>query len=253
MQAYGVHLLDQFPFKESLPLKESLPRIPEPFASQMFYYNQLDLLHSLSAGKNWTFCNVIPDVVVGFVPNNNVYCLAQCLVIYLTLYREIHGRGSTVVFPGTMKSWTIKSNDISQDVLARFAIYASLHPGATGAGSFNVADSAQPSSWSRKWPVLCEYFGLKGLPPTDGPGPDPVEFLIANASTWRELEKKYGLQTGRAGNFGGYPHFLMTLFDFDRQLDLSKARKVWGSTEEQTTADAWYRVFDRFRDARIVP
>ncbi len=77
-KAYGVHLIDKFPFTP--PLAESLPRIPEPYASEMFYYNQLDMLAELAKGKQWTWCEVRPDVVVGFVPNNNVYCLAQALV-----------------------------------------------------------------------------------------------------------------------------------------------------------------------------
>ena len=29
-KAYGVHLIDNFPFKNQLPLKESLPRIQSP-------------------------------------------------------------------------------------------------------------------------------------------------------------------------------------------------------------------------------
>jgi hypothetical protein len=39
---------------------------------------------SITQGKRWTYCN-IPDVVVGFVPNNNVYGIAQWLALYLSL------------------------------------------------------------------------------------------------------------------------------------------------------------------------
>lgn len=58
-KAYGVHLFQQFPFKKDLPLKESLPRIPEPYASEMFYYNQTDTLAELCKGKAWTWCEVM--------------------------------------------------------------------------------------------------------------------------------------------------------------------------------------------------
>jgi len=75
-KAYGVHLIEKFPFPKDVPLKESLPRIPEPYASEMFYYSQMDMLAEMSKGKGWTWCDVVPDVVVGFVPNNNIYCLA---------------------------------------------------------------------------------------------------------------------------------------------------------------------------------
>ena len=224
----------------------------------MFYYNQLDLLRLLSDGKSWTFCDIIPDVVVGFVPNNNVYCLAQWLALYLSLYREIHGDGAEVVFPGTMKSWSAKSNDSSQDIIARFAIYASLKSDIPRGESFNAADSAQYSTWSAKWPIICRWFGLQGVAPDNGPGPDPPSFLRENREKWFELEKKHHLQTGRvAGNkrsFEGFPAFIMSMFDFDRQLDMGKTHACWGDrVEEATTEDAWYTAFDRFRKARIIP
>jgi len=78
-KAYGAHLIDLFPFKDNLPLTEDLPRIPEPYASQMFYYTQVDFLNKHCAGKEWSWCEVRPDVIVGFVPNNNIYCLPQHL------------------------------------------------------------------------------------------------------------------------------------------------------------------------------
>lgn len=58
-KAYGVHLLQEFPFTNDLPLKESLPKIPEPYASQMFYYSQTDFLAKLAKGKSWTWCEVM--------------------------------------------------------------------------------------------------------------------------------------------------------------------------------------------------
>lgn len=242
-------------------MKESLPRIPEPHASQMFYYNQLDLLKQLSQGKSWTFIDVVPDVIIGFVPNNNIYCLPQALGLYLSLYRHINGEGAKVVFPGTMKSWGILSNDSSQDILARFSIAAGLEEGEKAqkiAGqSFNVADSNTPSSWSKKWPILCSYFGLVGVEPSEangGSGPDPVAYVSENREKWFELEKKHGLQTGRVGNersYGGFPYFIMTMFNFDRQIDQSKMHSIY--KEETTTQKAWYTAFDRFRQAKIIP
>jgi len=259
-KAYGVHLIDEFPFKNDLPMKENLPRIPEPHASQMFYYNQLDLLKQMSEGKSWSYIDVIPDVIIGFVPNNNIYCLPQALALYLSLYRHIHGEGAQVVFPGTMESWKILSNDSSQDVLARFCIMATL---ADGKGSnvanqsYNVADSNTPSSWSKKWPKICSYFSLVGVEPSEengGSGPDPSGFVSENREKWLELERKNGLQTGRVGNersYGGFPYFIMTMFNFDRHLDLGKMHSVY--KEEISTQDAWYTAFDRFRKAKIIP
>ncbi|KAH6885977.1 hypothetical protein B0T10DRAFT_608393 [Thelonectria olida] len=257
-KAYGVHLIDNFPFKNDLPMKESLPRIPEPYSSQMFYYNQCDELAALSKGKSWTWCDVIPDVIVGFVPNNNIYCLAQFLGLYLSLYAEINGKGSEVQFPGTEESWKILSNDSSQDIVAKTAIYASLHPERSSGQRFNAADNSKPSSWSRKWPIICEYFGLKGIgPPAGGSGPQPTQYLADHIEQWNEVEEKYGLVTGRVGNdrsYGGFPYFVMSMFNFDRHLDMSQTHEMWGeATAEVDVQGAWWTAFDRFRKAKIIP
>lgn len=224
----------------------------------MFYYNQVDYLASASKNKSWTYCDVIPDVIVGFVPNNNIYCLAQTLATYLSLYAAVEGKGASCDFPGTEKSWVNKSNDSSQDIVAKFAIYASLHPEKTSGQRFNTADNANYSSWSHKWPVICEYFGLKGTPPpAGGSGPQPAKYIEEHLNAWKKLEKEQGLQTGRVGNarsYGGFQPFIMTMFNFDRQLDLSKMHETWGDMKEERDAKgAWWTAFDRFKKAKIIP
>ncbi|KAK3116446.1 hypothetical protein LTR53_003172 [Teratosphaeriaceae sp. CCFEE 6253] len=260
-KAYGVHCLADFPFAASLPLAETLPRIPEPWRSANFYYAQTDWLASQSRGKGWTWCEVRPDVVVGFVPNNNVYCLAQTLATYLSCVREVEGEGAEVAFPGNGKSWVVESNDSSQDVIARFCIHAALHPRECGRGqAFNVADHREPSSWEAKWPVICEFFGLKGVgPPEGGAGPQPLAYLADHIEEWKGMEKRYGLVGGRVGNersLAGFDYFIMTLFDFDRPLDLGRMLEMWGEAgkgEEVEGKAAWWTAFGRFRDAGIIP
>jgi hypothetical protein len=196
-----------------------------------------------------------PDVIVGFVPNNNVYCLAQTLALYLSLYASVEGSDAMCPFPGTEKSWGILSNDSSQDMVAKFSIYASLHPNKTAGSAFNVAANSNPTSWSQKWPIICEFFGLQGTPPPPGgSGPQPMAYLDEHLSKWKELENACGLQTGRVGNdrsLRGYDYFIMTMFDFDRQLDLKKSQETWG--EETDIKGTWWTAFDRFRKAKIIP
>ena len=240
------------------PLTESMPRLPEPHASQIFYYAQVDHLANVSKGKNWKYCEIMPDMIVGFVPNNNIYCLAQTLSTYLSLYAAVEGKGAECAFPGTEKSWVIKSNDSSQDLVAKFSIYASLHPETTHGERYNAADNSVPSSWSKKWPIICEYFGLKGTPPPrGGSGPQPGKYIEDHLAEWKKLEQEKGLQTGRVGNersFGGFQYFIMTMFDFDRDLDMSKCHKAWGDKKEETDVKgAWWKAFDRFRKAKIIP
>ena len=261
-KAYGVQMLNDFPFANDLPLSEDLPRIPEPWRSQNFYYNMCDWLTQESAGKEWTWCEIRPDMIVGFVPNNNVYCLAQILATYLACVRELEGEGAEVQFPGSEAGWKNLSNDSSQDIIARFSIHCALHSKTCGQGqAFNVADNSKPSTWSQKWPVICDFFGLKGTPPPPGgTGQSPGEYLSTHIEQWKEIEKKYSLATGRVGNdrsLGIFSAFIMQYLTFDRQLDLNKQHKTWnsngGKAEEIDSKTAWWTAFERFRAAKIIP
>ncbi|CAN9461856.1 unnamed protein product [Alternaria alternata] len=201
---YGCQMLDKFPFADALPLKETLPPIPEPYLSQLFYYNQIDCLKRISKGKNWSWCEVRPDNIIGFVPNNNAYCLAQTLALYLSLYQSIEGEGAKCPFPGTEKSWVNKYNESPQDMVAHFSIHASLNPEKTASQSFNVG--GQEDSWSGKWPIICDYFGLKGTGPEEG-SPQPGAYIDAHKKEWEELEKKHNLKKGSVDSDITHPGF----------------------------------------------
>jgi hypothetical protein len=46
----------------------------------------------------------------------------------------------------------------------------------------------------------------------------------------------------------------MRMFDFDRQLDLTKQHAMMGDLKEEIdTKTAWYTAFDRYRQAKIIP
>lgn len=201
---YGCQMLDKFPFANDLPLRETLPPIPEPALSELFYYNQIDCLKRISKGKNWNWCEVRPDNIIGFVPNNNAYCLAQTLALYLSLYRAVEGEGTKVPFPGTEKSWLNRYNESPQDMVAHFSIYASLHPEKTASQSFNVG--GQEDNWKGKWPVICDYFGLEGTGPEEN-SPQPGAYIAAHRKEWDELEQKHNLKKGSVDSDITHPGF----------------------------------------------
>ncbi|OQV03603.1 hypothetical protein CLAIMM_08625 [Cladophialophora immunda] len=249
---YGVHMLDKFPFSDILPISESAPPLPEPWLSRLFYYNQIDCLKRMSHGKQWTWCEVRPDNIIGFVPNNNAYCLAQTLAIYLSLFRFVEGRGATCPFPGTDKSWKALYNESPQDMVARFSIYTSLHPSQTGGKSFNVA--GEEASWSSKWPVVCSYFDLEGNPPVPD-APQPGAYIEKHRPQWDDLVQKESLKDQFFGNdlsHQGFQYFIMTMLDFDRHMDMGAMRSV-GYTEIINTQECWRLAFDRMRKAKIIP
>ncbi|KAI9045668.1 uncharacterized protein KD926_008086 [Aspergillus affinis] len=160
---YGV----QFPNEVNLvtPFKESVSRIPEPFANDIFYYAQIDLMNERNKGKSWKWADIRPDAIVGFVPQNNALGIAQALAVFLSLYRYVHGDGAKVPFPGDSASFKAKHTDTSQEILARFTIFVNLGPEKRNGRAYNIGNSDKYVSWETKWSGICEYFGLKGEPP----------------------------------------------------------------------------------------
>lgn len=255
---YGCHLLENHPTDYiSVPLKESSPRLRSPYAESLFYHAQLDWISEYSKGKTWNWCDTRPDIIIGFVPNQNFYSLATSVGVFLSLWKEVEGEGSTCPYPGSEIAWRAKSHDSSSDMIARQTIHLSLTLPIENKGEgFNVADEKEPRTWQSKWPEICAWFGLKGTTPPKDKEPTEVRtYIKKNFRKWEEMEKKYGLKSGRADSdltFKGFEYFLLTQFDFDRQYDMSKMYGT-GFVEERGTGKAWGGVFERMRVAKIIP
>lgn len=249
-KGYGL----EFPDKLSItvPLREDMPRIPEPYASKIFYYSQYDLLASMSKDKDWTFAEVRPDGIIGFTPINNAMNMSQGIGLYLSIYREVHGQGAEVNWPGTEKSWKCKHSDTSQGILARMEIFVATHIDQCGNGAvFNIADG-KTVTWENVWPKLCADFGLLGKGPV--PNAVPIEdFVQTNIGAWKELVKNHGLKDEvlKEQNWP-FVHFMLVQFDFDRQYDLSRSRGV-GFEDEIDTADGYLEAWKKMRKAKVLP
>lgn len=238
------------------PLRESHPRIPEPWANDVFYYTQYDHLAELSRNKSWTFTEVRPDGIVGFAPGSNAMNLAQGIGLYLTVYRGVYGSGAEVPFPGHEHGYHSKHTDSFQDIISRFEIFAALNRDRCGDGaSFNVADG-KAVSWAEVWPRLAEEFGLVGIGPTeatDGPKVTIEDLVKQSGGVWMSLAKKHNLRAEVLDEQNwSFVHFMLVQFDFDRQYDLSRIREV-GFTEEIETVEGYKRAWERMRDAKILP
>jgi nucleoside-diphosphate-sugar epimerase len=249
-KVYGVEYAGKIPLVT--PFKETMPRAPEPYASNIFYYAQLDKVKELSAGQNWDFVEVRPDGVVGYVPNGNAMNLAESIGLFLALYASLEGKGAEVPFPGNEASWSAKHTDTAQDLLGRFHIWASLNPDKTAGRAFNVGDEVGPITWADVWGDIASYFGLKGVGPVEGSltGQAYVESKRAEWSGWTG---KYGLKEGVLEGTGwGFMSTIMGLIVFDRHYDLSAVREA-GFTDEYDTVKAYHVAFERMKSARMIP
>ncbi|KAF9698994.1 hypothetical protein EKO04_002714 [Ascochyta lentis] len=249
-KGYGL----EFPDKVTIspPLREDMARIPEPYASKIFYYTQYDLLSELSKGKEWTFAEVRPDGIVGFTPTSNAMNLAQGIGLYLAIYREVHGEGAKVNFPGSERGWKCKHSDTSQGILAKMEIYAATHIEQCGGGGvFNIADG-KTVTWEDVWPKLCKHFGLVGESPASGPIP-MEEFVKKHAHAWKKLVESYNLKENVVEEQNWpFVHFMLVDFDFDRQYDLTRSREV-GFDQEIDTSEGYVKAWERMRKANILP
>jgi hypothetical protein len=239
----------------SPPLKESLPRIPEPFASKIMYYAQYDALARLSVGKTWKFAEIRPDGVSGFVPSNNAMNLAQALALFFAFYAHHEEKGATVPYPGPLAAYEAKHSDISQDVLARFHLFASLDPSIKSGEAYNIADESLGTSWASKWPLLASYFGLK----TSAPEPDKEvifnidEYMQNHKLEWAAWVEQEGLKKGAIeGTDFGFLGIMLGMAVFGREYDLGKARNL-GWEEERESVKGYLIAFDMMKAAHIIP
>ncbi|VUC28756.1 unnamed protein product [Clonostachys rosea] len=255
-KTYGCHLLRNRPDYLVPPFHEDGVKLGEPESATLFYYPMLDWLTEFAKNKSWSWAETRPDIIIGFVPNQNWYSLGMALGFFFSLYREINGEGAECPFPGTADSWLAKSQDSSSDMIARQTLHIALSPDTPKGHAYNVADEQAPRCWRDKWPVLCSLFGLKGVKlPEDNPI-EVRQYIKENYGRWEGMEKKYGLQSGHADNervFPGFEYFLITQFDTDRWYDMSRLYKEAGFTEERSAKQAWGPVFDRMRVAKLIP
>ncbi|KAJ3545825.1 hypothetical protein NM208_g2317 [Fusarium decemcellulare] len=244
-KGYGL----EYPDKVSIvpPLSEDLPRIPPPMGDEVFYYAQYDILEKLSQTSKWTFAEIRPDGIVGFVPGTNPMNMAEGIALYLSVYRAVHGKGSKVPFPGTAKSYRNKHSDTFQDLLSKMEIHVALKDELrTNGPAYNIADEDGPITWEDVWPGICSSFGLVGVAPSGGGQQQSMEdFVKSNRSSWNALCDEFAVRKDRIDVQGWtHTHFMLVDFDFDRWYDLSRTRAT-GFTESIDTVEAYKISFNR--------
>ncbi|KAL4881842.1 hypothetical protein BJY04DRAFT_188185 [Aspergillus karnatakaensis] len=255
-KAYGVEWPDKIPINP--PLREDFPRVPEPYASKVFYYTQYDVLKELSSqpGCTWTFSEIRPDGIVGFAPGKNAMNMAQGIALYLSLYREVHGRGAKVPFPGESHGYRARHMDTSQDMLSRLEIYVAVNRDREEIGNgsvFNAADGVV-RSWAEKWPGVCKYFGLEGVEAVQGVEKESMEgFVRGHMKEWEALAERFGLRRDTV-EWQNWAHtkFMLVQFDFDRFYSMEKV-KMAGFEETVETVEGYKVAFDRMVEAKVIP
>ena len=231
---YGVHL-----GPSATPSAETEPRHVGP----NFYYVQEDYLRS-RADAAWRWTNLVPTHLTGFATGNPMN-LALSVAVYASLVRAA---GLRLDFPGTAAAFGAMTQVVDAEQLAEAAAWSAVTPQAAGE-VFNVANG-DPTRWSQLWPAFADYFGV----PAGGPRPIPLSsFMPELAPLWKEMAAKYGLAQPELGPLvnWGFLEFMFAI-EYDIVLALGKIRRA-GFTSHPDTMDGFFKRFDEYRRARIIP
>lgn len=232
------------------PLTEDLAdQLPADYVKTVAYPHYRSMLTSESAKQAWTWCEVVPDAIIGFTPNGSSFSLAGHWAVYLTAYKLVYGEGAEIPFPGTLDGFDAKFTETSATTLARVAIHASLHPNTFRERIFNVADTATPSTMRERWPQIASWFGLKGVAPPDTASAidsKPSDFVKMHNDKLEKANLK-GVDIWNSGQLDSYGYWLT----FDRQLSLQRLKNA-GFGEERKPEEGWWDAFEMFRRAGMI-
>ncbi|KAJ5947871.1 hypothetical protein N7466_000886 [Penicillium verhagenii] len=261
------------------PLTEDMVnKLPAESAKTVVYPAYRKLLDAASKGNKWTWCEICPDAIIGFTPNGSQFSLALHWAQYLSLWAYNNGIGPDtpgphktdvqVPFPGNVASANSLFSPVSSNTIARFMIYASLHPEECGGGQlFNVADNETPCKYGDIWPRLASWFDLVGMGPVEnsqaldntlkaGELPrstidlTPGEYVLENMEKFAELGRANAVR----GGVGAGRQQLDSVgywLTFDRQLSLEKLRRT-GFEGDRDHVQGWLESFEMFRKAGLI-
>jgi nucleoside-diphosphate-sugar epimerase len=235
-EAYGKGALPQTPFREEQGRLEI----------DNFYYAQEDEVFTAAArdGFHWSIHR--PHTIIGKAVGNAMN-MGTTLATYATICRET---GRPFRFPGSAAQWHGLTDMTDARLLARHLLWAATTPAAADQ-AFNVVDG-DVFRWSWMWGRIAEWFGIEATP-FDGTV-RPLESQMAeDAPIWAEIARRHSLAEPDLGRLASAWH---TDADLGRPIevvaDMSKSRRL-GFTAYQPTDDAFFDLFQRLRDDRIIP
>lgn len=246
-QGYGIYRPDGI-FTPPL-VEEMAEQLPEDYKKTVAYPHYRATLAKESLDQPWTWCELVPDAIIGFTPNGSGFSLAGHWAVYLYAYKLVHGEGAEVPYPGVMAGYDSLFSETSATTLARVAIHASLHPEQFKERIFNVADSAHTSTMRVRWPQITSFFNLKGVePPSTASASDakPSDFIKQHREKLEEAGVK-GVEIWNAAQLDSYGYWLT----FDRQLSLTRLREA-GFTDESKPEEGWWEAFEGFKRAGMI-
>jgi nucleoside-diphosphate-sugar epimerase len=235
-EAYGKGALP------ATPLREEQGRLDV----DNFYYAQEDEVFDAAARNGFSWSVHRPHTIIGFALGNAMN-IGSTLAAYASLCREYQ---SPFLFPGSAAQWNGLTDMTDARMLAKHLEWASTTPAARNQ-AFNIVNG-DVFRWSWMWAQIAAWFDLTPAPFTETRHTLEQQ-LFGAESAWSELARKYQLADPDLNKLTSAWH---TDADLGRPIevltDMTKSRKL-GFCEYQSTLESFTELFDRLRNARLIP
>ena len=234
-EAYGKN-------KPETPFREEQPRLPY----QNFYYVQEDIVFEAAAKRGNTWSVHRPHTLIGWALGNAMN-MGVTLACYAAICKET---GRPFVFPGSPEQYEAVTDVTDARILASQLAWAATSPAAENE-AFNIVNGDQ-FRWRQLWKVIAAALGVE---PAAYPGhPTPlVEQMADAAEIWPRIVAKHGLADYKIDYLASWWH---SDADLCRTLEtftsMTKSRRL-GFLDYQDTEKSFTDVFDRLRQAKIIP
>jgi nucleoside-diphosphate-sugar epimerase len=235
-EAYGKGTLPPTPFREE----------QDRLDIENFYYAQEDEVFGAAARDGFGWSVHRPHTIIGYAVGNAMN-MGVTLAVYATICKAT---GKPFKFPGSAMQWNGLTDMTDARLLARHLTWASTTDAARNQ-AFNVVNG-DVFRWSWMWGRIAEWFGVTPAPFT-GEGVPLEKQLAGAAPVWADIAAKHNLAASDLNVVASAWH---TDADLGRPIevvtDMSKSRKL-GFLDYQATDDAFFDLFTRLRDAKIIP
>ncbi|KOX63821.1 NAD-dependent dehydratase [Pseudomonas psychrophila] len=235
-ESYGKGSLPQTPFREEQGRLDI----------ENFYYAQEDEVFAAAQKDGFTWSVHRPHTVTG-VAVGNAMNMATTLAVYATICKYT---GRPFVFPGSRVQWDSLTDMTDARQLAKQQLWAATTPSAANQ-AFNITNG-DIFRWKWMWSRIANYFDLPAgaFPAT----PSPLEAqMVDDQSVWSQIVAEHGLKEPDISRLVSPWH---ADADLGRPIevvtDMSKSRAM-GFTAYQASDQAFFDVFDKLREERLIP
>jgi nucleoside-diphosphate-sugar epimerase len=210
----------------------------------MFYFDQEDHLVARQQGRPWQWVALRPHTICGFSLFSAMNIMTA-IGVYATLSKTL---GLPLRFPGKPGAYNAVYQACEARHLAKGILWA-MTADAAANQAFNITNG-DFFRWENLWPVFADFFGMPAGPVhTLG----LTDYMADKAPLWQEIVDRHGLQPYPYADLVAWP-FADYVFgcDWDVMSSTTKIRQA-GFQDVVDSESMFLRLFQEFRDARIIP